>query len=143
MPLQKTIDALYMDLAVRISQESKASRSKVGAVIVKDANIISFGWNGTPSGMDNSCETINADGSLTTKPEVSHAECNSIMKLVATGGTSPAGGTIYTTLSPCPECARLIKLSRISRVVYKDPYRLTAGLDFLKVLGVTVEQHNP
>jgi len=52
---QKFID-LYMDWATRSSQLSHAVRLKVGAVIVKDDSVISYGYNGMPAGWDNNCE---------------------------------------------------------------------------------------
>lgn len=133
---------MYLDIADRISQESQAIRSKVGAVIVKDGNIISFGWNGTPSGQDNTCETETETG-LVTKPEVLHAESNALMKLVAAGGAASQGATLYTTVSPCFECSKLIRQAKVARVVYRRTYRNTDGLDLLVRLGVQVEQQDP
>jgi dCMP deaminase len=52
---QKFID-LYMDFAQRVSQLSHARRLNVGAVIVKDDTVISYGYNGMPAGWDNNCE---------------------------------------------------------------------------------------
>jgi len=52
---QKFID-LYMDWAARTAQLSHARRLQVGAVIVKDDSVISYGYNGMPSGWDNNCE---------------------------------------------------------------------------------------
>jgi dCMP deaminase len=49
-------DKVYMNIAKEIATLSHAIRSKVGAVLVKDGNIIAFGYNGTPSGFDNCCE---------------------------------------------------------------------------------------
>jgi dCMP deaminase len=139
MPSQIKLDLLFMDLATRVSEMSYAVRSKVGAVIVKNDNIISIGWNGTPSGMDNTCEIINVDGSLSTKPEVLHAESNSLMKL-ARSNESAEGATLYVTMSPCPECAKLIKQARIARVIYRDKYRLPEGILLLQQLGIQVDQ---
>jgi dCMP deaminase len=53
---RKKYNSLYMDIAARISDMSSAVRLKVGCLLVKDGNIISFGWNGTPAGWDNTCE---------------------------------------------------------------------------------------
>jgi dCMP deaminase len=55
---EKRYNSLYIDLATRISDMSYAERLRVGAVIVKNDNIISFGWNGMPSGWDNDCENV-------------------------------------------------------------------------------------
>ena len=73
---QKFID-LYMDWAQRTSQLSHAVRLQVGAVIVKDDSVISYGYNGMPAGWDNNCEDEiwdkTGDYELKTKPEVLHA----------------------------------------------------------------------
>ena len=76
-----SIKEIYMKVAYQFSELSYATRRKVGAVIVKDNQIISFGYNGTPEGFDNSCEHKNEDDSLTTKKEVLHAESNAISKV--------------------------------------------------------------
>ena len=137
---QKFID-LYMDFAARVAQLSYARRLQVGAVIVKDDTVISYGFNGTPSGWDNNCEYLLEDGSLKTKPEVLHAESNSLMK-VAKSGNSANNADIFITHAPCMECAKLIYQSGIRRVFYSDNYRDDSGVKFLQKSGVWVEQHN-
>jgi dCMP deaminase len=62
------------------------------------------------------------------------------MKLSAKGGVGSHGATLYVTMSPCKECAKLIKQAKIERVVYREKYRDTAGIDFLTEYGVIVEQ---
>ena len=59
MPEQIELDKVYLEMAETWSQLSKAVRKKVGCIIVKDGQIISDGYNGTPAGYDNTCETIN------------------------------------------------------------------------------------
>ncbi len=156
---QKFID-LYMDWAKRLSELSHAQRLKVGAVIVKDDTVISYGYNGMPSGWDNNCEhkewmprdaggwlcvpeieerwpfeeytenTFVGRYKLVTNPEVLHAESNAISKL-ARSHNSGAGADIFITHSPCLECAKLIYQSGISRVFYSQDYRDSSGIDFL------------
>ena len=99
-------DNFYMDVAVRTAEMSYARRKKVGCVIVKDGNIISLGWNGMPSGMDNNCE-VEGDGVLHTRYEVSHAEENALSKLAKRGGGAD-GSTVYNTYEPCLQCAKLM-----------------------------------
>lgn len=140
MTKERKLDELFLDLAERISEMSFARRLKVGALVVQDGNIVSMGWNGTPSGMDNNCELENADGSLSTRPEVLHAESNALMKLAASGSSGAAGATLYTTYSPCPECAKLIKQAKVARVVYRHHYRLPEGVDMLQRLGVQCDR---
>jgi len=128
-------DTSYLQMAEVWAQNSYCKRRKVGALLVKDRTIISDGYNGTPSGFENICEDENG----VTKPYVLHAEANAITK-VAKSGNSSEGATLYVTASPCAECAKLIIQSGISRVVYRDAYRLTDGIDLLKRAGIQVEQ---
>lgn len=161
---------LYMDLAERVAQMSRATRLKVGAVVVKDENIIAYSWNGTPAGWDNTCETkvyLNGDAStwlspeeiqeqypyvetddhgnylgrylLKTKPEVMHAERNSLDKL-ARGPAGGLGATLFVTHSPCLECAKSIYGAGIKEVIYKHDYRSSDGITFLKSCNVTVKK---
>jgi len=138
---QRFVDT-YMDVANRFSQLSYAVRLQVGAVIVKDDRIIAYGYNGTPSGWDNTCEDlirIDDVGSpvLKTKPEVLHAESNAIAKL-AKSPESGDGATIFITHSPCIECSKLIYQSGIKRVYFGEQYRNTDGIDFLKASKIDV-----
>lgn len=127
-------DQRYLEMAGIWARNSYCKRRQVGALIVKDKMIISDGYNGTPSGFENVCEENGV-----TKPYVLHAEANAISK-VAKSGNSSAGATLYVTASPCIECAKLIIQSGIKRVVYKDEYRLTDGVDLLTRAGIEVEK---
>ena len=127
-------DHSYLEMAAIWAQNSYCKRRKVGALLVKDRMIISDGYNGTPSGFENICEE---DG--VTKPYVLHAEANAITK-VAKSGNSSGGATLYVTASPCLECSKLIIQSGIKRVVYRDEYRLTDGIDLLRRAGIEVER---
>ena len=123
-----------MEMAEIWAKNSYCKRRQVGALLVKDKMIISDGYNGTPSGFENVCEE---DG--VTKPYVLHAEANAISK-VAKSGNSSEGSTLYVTASPCIECAKLIIQCGIKRVVYRDEYRLTDGVDLLRRAGIEVEK---
>lgn len=131
---------MYLDICSRIAQMSHAKRAKVGALLVKDNNIISMGWNGTPSGFDNECEITNVDGGLMTKTEVLHAESNCITK-VAQSTQSSLNSTMYITISPCIDCAKLIAQSGVKRVVYKNFYKDKKSLDFLRRCGIIIENY--
>ena len=148
-----------MDWADRVAQLSHAVRLNVGAVVVKDDTVISYGYNGMPAGWDNNCENVestfderDADSNdwtfskddkkyyrLKTKPEVLHAESNAIAKL-AKSHNSGLGATMFITHAPCLDCAKLIYQSGISSVLYRDAYRDTSGTTFLEKSGITVEQ---
>lgn len=126
-----TLDLRYLRMARIWSENSYCRRRKVGALIVKNNMIISDGYNGTPSGFKNICED---DGDVTF-PYVLHAEANAITK-VARSNNSSEGSTLYVTASPCMECAKLIIQAGIRRVVFSDLYRITDGIDLLKMANV-------
>jgi dCMP deaminase len=161
---QKYID-LYMAWAARAAELSHARRLHVGAVIVKDDTVISYGYNGMPAGWDNNCEdtifvhdigaqpdeTMVENGffktevgnwvKLKTRPEVLHAESNAIAKL-ARSQNSGRDADIFITHAPCLDCAKLIHQSGIRRVWYGAAYRDTAGTEFLQRSGIEVTQHD-
>lgn len=129
----------YMKTAHTFAELSSAKRLQVGAVVVKDDSIISYGYNGMPAGWSNVCEDVTEDGTLITKAEVLHAESNAIAKL-AKSTKSGNGADLFITHSPCIECAKLIYQSGIRAVYYANNYRDSRGVDFLKQGGVAVEQ---
>jgi dCMP deaminase len=158
----------YMNIAKECAKMSRAVRLQVGAVVVKDNNIISFSWNGMPSGWDNNCEFWekkiewdnpsqvyklieegwawheDEDGGsylrrLKTRPEVLHAESNAISKL-ARSSESGAGASMFITHSPCIDCAKLIYQSGVVAVYYTVDYRCSSGIEFLKRCGIKVER---
>lgn len=131
---QIEFDKKYMQFADIWSTNSYANRKKVGAIIVRDNQIISDGYNGTPAGFDNTCEDVDN----VTKPYVLHAEANAITKL-ARSTQSSVGSTLYVTCSPCLECAKLIIQAGITRVVFKNPYRIDDGIRLLKTAGIKVD----
>ena len=132
-----------MDWAKRTAQLSHARRLNVGAVIVKDDTVISYGYNGMPAGWDNNCEEVieqHEDGGqvLKTRPEVLHAERNALDKLAKRGGVGGGGATMFTTHAPCLECAKSIYGAGITSVYYRESYREVAGVNFLEKSGVNV-----
>ena len=127
----------YIDVAKRFSELSSARRLKVGAIVVKDDRIISIGYNGMPSGWDNNCESV-IDGKLKTDSHVIHAEANAIGKL-AKNTESGKDAWMFLTHSPCIECAKLIHVAGITKVVYNEAYRSNEGIDFLKKCDIMVK----
>lgn len=144
-----------MNIAEITAKLSYARRLQVGAVIVKENQILATGYNGMPSGWENNCEyeeevlisdsekgtRLEKTGSLKTKPEVLHAESNAIAKL-AQSTESSLDATLFCTHAPCIECAKLIYQSGIKKVYYRDTYRDSKGLDFLKQGGIDVNQYH-
>lgn len=132
---QLKYDTAYLRMAVEWARLSYCKRRQVGALIVKDRMIISDGYNGTPSGFENSCE----DDEDFTKWYVLHAEANAILKTAAST-QSCAGATLYITMSPCKDCSKLIYQSGIKRVVYMEDYKDNSGLKFLDRAGLQIDQ---
>ena len=115
---QERYDTAYMKIALEWAKLSHCKRKKVGAIIVKDRMIISDGYNGTPSGFNNSCE--DEDG--LTHWYVLHAEANAILKIA--GSTQNCkNATVYLTMSPCKDCSKLIHQAGIKRLVYLNEYK--------------------
>ena len=130
---RELLDERYLRMARIWAENSYCKRRQVGALLVKKQMIISDGYNGTPTGFENICETPEN----VSKPYVLHAEANAISK-VAKSSNSSDGATLYVTASPCIECAKLIIQSGIKRVIYAEEYRITDGIDLLRRAGIEV-----
>lgn len=146
----------YMDMAIAVSKLSYAERKKVGCVIVSPQDLVVYGWNGCPTGWDNTCEMIIPESEevdidsrtvwyipehIITKPEVLHSEANAIMK-AAREGFALKGSSLFVTCSPCLSCAKLIHQAGIVEVYYKELYRDDTGIEFLQKCGIGVKQLN-
>lgn len=128
-------DRFYMDVASGAASLSYAKRAQVGAVAVRDRNILAFGYNGTLPGTSNVCE----DEEGKTKAEVIHAEENLLMK-IARSSVSVEGAVVYVTMAPCINCSRLMANAGIKKVIYRDTYRESSGVELLNKYGVVVKQ---
>lgn len=131
----------FMKFAELTSTLSYAKRLQVGAIIVKNDQIIGSGYNGMPSGWDNNCEIALEDGTLKTRPEVLHSEMNALMK-VAQSTESTKNAILFCTHAPCIDCAKAIYQAGITTVYYKEKYRDDSGLRFLTNGGIDVRQYN-
>ena len=133
-------DTYFMGVALLSSYRSKDPSTKVGACIVNEQKrIIGIGYNGFPYGCSDDEFPWSRDGEyLDCKyPYVVHAEPNAILNST----TSLQGATIYVTLFPCNECAKLIIQSGIKEIVYMgDKYDGTpsdlASKKMLKAAGI-------
>lgn len=133
-------DIQYLKIAKIWADSSSAIKLKVGAIIVKDLTIIADGYNGTPHGFDNTCE----DETGKTYGYVLHAESNAIAKL-ARSTQSSVGATMFITVPPCLECAKLIIQAGIKRVVFGEEWtkaKTIAGINLLVEAGLQVEYIN-
>lgn len=137
MNKKTNLDIQYLRMAKIWSENSHCEKLKVGALVVNNGMIISDGYNGTPKGFDNTCEDLEGK----TKSCVLHAEANALTK-IAKSNNSSEGATIYTLVSPCIECAKLIIQSGIVRVVYCQDYRLEEGVKLLQEAKIEIVKIN-
>ena len=139
-------DEYFMGMAVLSSLRSKDPSTKVGAVIVSPENkVISIGYNGMPSKLDEEELTWNKGEGLDSKYlYVCHAEFNAILN--TRDGAALKGCTLYVTLFPCNECTKAIIQKGIKEVVYLDnKYANTtetkASALMLELAGVKTRQY--
>jgi dCMP deaminase len=131
MKSQLSWDRFYLDIAEKCAQLSYDPKTKVGCVIVKNGNIISFSYNGTPTQTSNATR----DSGMETLPGVIHAEMGAIGKLVRHGG-DVFMSHLYCTRCPCIDCAKLIYSVGVHRVVYRDEHSCSDGKTFLRSVGI-------
>lgn len=158
-------DDMFIQICQIVAQRSTCLRSQVGALIVRDGRIVSMGYNGPASGMP-ACIDPNHKRVIipATSPWVimepygeycegpgctrsCHAETNAIA-FAARAGVSVEGCTLYCSMSPCVNCAKVIVNSGIREVRYLEEYRDLSGVEFLKkahlrVIHLKKEEENP
>ena len=145
-------EEMFSQICSVVAQRSTCLRSQVGALIVRDGRIISMGYNGPVSGMPACSKPLGSFpldqlGDYTSSTECMgpgctrslHAETNAIA-FAARAGVSVEGCTMYCSMSPCINCAKVIVNSGIKELKYLEEYRDTSGLELLRKAGITVEQ---
>lgn len=131
---RRSRNSVLMSMAETLSDRATCTRRQVGALIVRDSRVISTGYNGAPAGLPHCNHRLNELPSAGCQRAV-HAEANAIV-FAARNGIATEGATIFTTLSPCYECAKLIINAGITQVWYDTRYRDPAGLELLDQAGV-------
>ena len=108
----------FLNIAEVVATRSPDPKKHVGCVLVKNNRIISTGYNGLPSGLDESIDWNDRD---TVKHLIIHAETNC---LIYSNCIIDSTCVLYSTLSPCSECLKLIAATGIKTVYYREQYRL-------------------
>jgi len=135
-------DHYFMNIAIEVSRRSTCTRRQIGAIIVSDVGEIkSTGYNGNPRGIPH-CEEIGCirdklgipSGTRLETCTAVHAEQNALIQ----AGTNSKGSTLYSTIVPCPICARMILNAQVVRVVYIDDYSDLSGVELLKQAGMKI-----
>ena len=119
-------DEYFMMLAKLVAMRSTCLATPVGAVIVKDRQILASGYNGPPSGSPHCIDQgfcypglRDCSESKTLPSRAIHAEANAIAQS-ASHGISTQGAQIYVTLEPCLSCLKLIISAGIREVFYEE-----------------------
>ncbi|MDP6354834.1 MAG: dCMP deaminase family protein [Planctomycetota bacterium] len=142
-------DEYFMRIAEVVALRSNCIKRQIAAIVVKDRRIITTGYNGTPRGVRNCNEggcprckdSSIPSGTRLDECLCSHAEENSITQ-AAYHGTSLQEATLYSTMSPCLLCAKLIINSGITEVVYNQHYPVSSvALALMEEAGVKVRQY--
>lgn len=106
----------FLGMAEYVATASKDPSTKVGAAIVDvQRRVIGLGYNGFPRGIADSHDRLN--DRLTKYKLVVHAEVNAILNAIR----PPVGATLYCTLFPCNECAKVIIQAGIARLIAPKP----------------------
>ena len=132
----------FMDITRLVARRSTCLRRQVGAILVKEKNVLAPGYNGTPSGITHCSET----GCLREQLKVPsgerhelcrglHAEQNAIIQ-AARHGINISGSTLYCTNSPCIICTKMLINADIAKVVYLDGYPDQLSMDMLREAGI-------
>jgi dCMP deaminase len=124
-------DKYFMGIAKMVAERATCNRAKIGAVIVKNRNIVATGYNGSPAGHPH-CTDVGCLIYVSRNPDgeeeencfrTIHAEINAITQ-AAKNGASIDGADIYITASPCYHCLKTLLNTGIHRIYYEKPYKL-------------------
>jgi len=142
-------DEYFMEITGLVSRRSTCLRRRVGALLVRDRQILATGYNGPPSGLPH-CEEV---GCLRENQGVPsgqrhelcrglHAEQNAIIQ-AANHGVGIKGATLYTTTHPCIICTKMIINAAIQRVAYREGYADALSREMLEQAAIPTDQICP
>lgn len=130
-------DKYFLGIAKTIAKQATCPKKQVGCVIVDhDNNIITRGYNTMPFDMQSCIDKPCSDG--LNNCHAIHAEA---MALVICPFSVAAMHTMYVTLSPCFECAKLITLTGCEKVVYLEDYKSSDGVELLRKNNIEVVKY--
>ena len=143
---RKSKDVYFLEIADLVSSRSTCIRNQVGAVIVKESQILSTGYNGAPKGLPH-CEDVGClRNELGVKPGERHelcrglhAEQNAIIQ-AAYHGVSVRGGKIFCTTRPCSICTKMIINAGIGEIIYIEEYEDGLAAELVEQSGIILRQ---
>lgn len=139
-------DSYFMQMAHVVAGRSTCLRRQVGSVIVKDKQILSTGYNGSPSGLQH-CDEVGClrqslgvpSGERHEICRAVHAEQNALVQ-AAKHGVAIRGADLYVTHQPCALCTKLLINVGVKRVVYVHSYPDQLAVDMAREAGLEFEQ---
>ncbi|MBF0216176.1 MAG: cytidine/deoxycytidylate deaminase family protein [Candidatus Omnitrophica bacterium] len=146
MTKRPTWDEYFLNIAKLVATRSTCLRRNVGAVVVKNKQILATGYNGAPSGITH----CSATGCMREKMKIPsgerhelcralHAEQNAFLQ-AARHGVGLDGSSLYITTQPCSICAKMIVNVGVKKIIFEGPYPDEFALGFLSEAGVEVER---
>lgn len=138
-----------MSMANLASKRSTCLRRQVGAVIVKDHQVLATGYNGAPKGLPNCCDINEClrqklnipSGQRHELCRAVHAENNAITQC-AVNGVSCKDATLYVTTSPCSMCLKQIINAGIIRIVALEMYPDDLSREMLEFSNIKFEKYS-
>lgn len=131
-------EQMFMDIAEIVAKRSACLRNNVGCVIVNpENNIVAIGYNGPAAGVPQ-CRPEQCQAGCDI---AIHAEDNAILRMPTKYDSfgTPIKYSLYVTVSPCKECAKLIvQRGDVDKVYYRYPYRISDGIYYLLSKGIKV-----
>ena len=139
-----TWDQYFIDITHLVATRSTCLRRQVGALLVKERNILATGYNGTPSGIRH-CEEVGCLRERLGVPSGQrhelcrglHAEQNAIIQ-AARHGINIDGATLYCTTMPCVICTKMVINAGVQRIVYEQGYADELAAEMLAETGIEV-----
>ena len=140
-------DQYFLTITRQVAERSTCTRAKVGAVIVRDKNILATGYNGAPAGLPH-CSEVGCLIYQSKTPigeteencyRTIHAEINAIAQ-AAKNGVSIRDADIYVTHTPCIHCLKVLINTGIKRIFYEKEYKLHTVSELLTSTDVTLQK---
>ncbi|WP_321370912.1 cytidine/deoxycytidylate deaminase family protein [uncultured Desulfuromusa sp.] len=140
-------DEYFMQITQLVATRSTCMRRKVGALLVKDKNILATGYNGVPSGITH-CDVTGCLRDQLNVPSGErhelcrglHAEQNAIIQ-AAKHGANISGSILYCTDSPCIICSKMLINAGVTDVIFARGYPDTLSLEMLTEARINFRQH--
>lgn len=135
-------DEYFLQLSQLVATRATCPRRQVGAVLVREHQILATGYNGAIRGAPHCTEVgclLVQNGERESCVRAVHAELNALLQC-ALNGVSSKESTLYVTDYPCVHCAKALVQAGVVRVVYMEDYPDPHSEDIFLAAGIQVEK---